>query len=302
MHLSKINKIKSGKQKMKEIFREINFQKKNLYLLEKMKEILEGYEEQEIKVTLRQLYYQLVARDIIPNAIKEYAKLSGLLTNARYTGDVDWTAIEDRTRIPKIPTTFEDVDELIENAKRCYKLNRWEGQEYYVELWTEKDAISSVISPITNSYQVPVSVNRGYSSASSMYDSAQRFLEHDGKIKIILYLGDHDPSGLDMDRDIQNRLEEFGVDVEVVRIGLTTEQINQYSPPPNPAKITDPRAKGYISEYGETSWEVDALKPEVLQELIERFILKYLDLERFEQVKKKEQEEIQELEKWKEKK
>jgi len=302
MHLSKINKIKSGKQKMKEIFREINFQKKNLYLLEKMKEILEGYEEQEIKVTLRQLYYQLVARDIIPNAIKEYAKLSGLLTNARYTGDVDWTAIEDRTRIPKIPTTFEDVDELIENAKRCYKLNRWEGQEYYVELWTEKDAISSVISPITNSYQVPVSVNRGYSSASSMYDSAQRFLEHDGKIKIILYLGDHDPSGLDMDRDIQNRLEEFGVDVEVVRIGLTTEQINQYSPPPNPAKITDPRAKGYISEYGETSWEVDAIKPEVLQELIERFILKYLDLERFEQVEQKEQKEIQELEKWKEKK
>ena len=287
---------------MKEIFREINFQKKNLYLLEKMKEILEEYEEQEIKVTLRQLYYQLVARDIIPNAIKEYAKLSGLLTNARYTGDVDWTAIEDRTRIPKIPTTFEDVDELIENAKRCYKLNRWEGQEYYVELWTEKDAISSVISPITNSYQVPVSVNRGYSSASSMYDSAQRFLEHDGKIKIILYLGDHDPSGLDMDRDIQNRLEEFGVDVEVVRIGLTAEQINQYSPPPNPTKITDPRAKEYISEYGETSWEVDALKPEVLQELIERFILKYLDLERFEQVEQKEQKEIQELEKWKEKK
>ena len=328
MHLSKINKIKSGKQKMKEIFREINFQKKNLYLLEKMKEILEEYEEQEIKVTLRQLYYQLVSRDVIPNKVSEYIKLSKLLTNARYTGDIDWESIEDRTRIPNIPQTFSNIKHLLDVASRSYQLDKWEGQEFYIELWTEKDAISSVISPVTEKYQVPVSVNRGYSSASAMYEASKRFKEKelrdititDPKAKqyiekygnifncweerelIILYLGDHDPSGLDMDRDIQNRLEEFGVDVEVVRIGLTTEQINQYSPPPNPTKITDPRAKEYISEYGETSWEVDAIKPEVLQELIERFILKYLDLERFEQVEQKEQKEIQELEKWKEKK
>ena len=307
---------------MKEVFRKINFQKKNLYLLEKIKEILEEYGEQGIKVTLRQLYYQLVSRDVIPNKVSEYVKLSKLLTDARYTGFVDWSAIEDRTRIPNIPQTFSNIKHLFDVASKSYQLDKWGGQEFYIELWTEKDAISSVISPITEKYQMPVIVNRGYSSASAMYEASKRFKEKelrditiaDPKAKyyvekfevshwkerelIILYLGDHDPSGLDMDRDIQNRLGEFGVDVEVVRIGLTTEQINQYSPPPNPAKITDPRAKGYISEYGETSWEVDALKPEVLQELIERFILRYLDLEKFEQIKKKEQEEIGKLEEW----
>ena len=276
---------------MKEKYRDLKFHKKNLNLLEKIKDILEEYELQEIKVTLRQLYYQLVARGIIPNQIKEYAKLSGLLTNARYTGRIDWDAIEDRTRIPNIPNIFSDIKHLLEVAGRSYQLDRWEEQEYYVELWTEKDAISSVISPITNFYQVGVSVNRGYTSASAMYESKQRFLEQ-GKIKILLYLGDHDPSGLDMDRDIQERLNEFGADVKVIRIGLTQKQIKKYSPPPNPAKITDPRAKDYIKKYGDSSYEVDALRPEVLQKLIKNSILKYLDLEKYEQVKKKEQEDI----------
>lgn len=280
---------------MKEQFREIKFQKKNLILLEKINEILEEYSIQGIKVTLRQLYYQLVARDVIPNQVKEYAKLSGLLTNARYSGIVDWNAIEDRTRIPNIPNTFRDIKHLLEVAGKSYQLDRWEKQEYYVELWTEKDAISSVISPITQNYQVPVSVNRGYSSASSMYDSAQRFLEQDDKIKILLYLGDHDPSGLDMDRDIKTRLQEFGCDMEVIRIGLTQEQIKKYNPPTNPAKIKDPRAKEYIENYGEYSWEVDALRPEVLQRLIQESILEYLDLDKFEQVKEKEKEDLEEL-------
>ena len=281
---------------MKEQFRTIKFQKKNLNLLENIKKILEEYEMQEIKVTLRQLYYQLVARDIIPNTIKDYAKLSGLLTSARYGGFVDWRAIEDRTRTPNLPNTFEDTQHLIDVACRSYQLDRWEGQEYYVELWTEKDAISSVIAPITEKYQVAMCVNRGYSSASAMYDSFRRLEESKQPKRIILYLGDYDASGLDMIRDIKERLKEFGVeDLEVIPIALTKEQIEKYSPPPNPAKITDPRAKWYIQKYGNQSWEVDALRPEVLQKLIEKSILNYLDLERYEQVKEKEEEDIKEL-------
>ncbi len=280
---------------MKQQFRSIKFQKKNLNLIEKIEKILKEYEEQEIKVTLRQLYYQLVARDIIPNHISEYQKLSGLLTNARYNGNIDWDAIEDRSRIPKLPNTFRDIKHLLSVASRSYELDRWEDQEYYIELWTEKDAISSVINPITKKYQVPVSVNRGYSSASCMFDAKDRFLIEDKK-NILLYLGDHDPSGLDMDRDIQCRLKEFGVDVKVIRIGLTQEQIKEYNLPTNPAKVKDPRAKWYIENFGNSSWEVDALRPEVLQELIEKSILEYLDIEKFEQVKEKEQEDIEKLE------
>jgi len=280
---------------MKEKFREIKFQNKNVILLEKIKGILQEFDEQNIKVTLRQLYYQLVSRDIIPNKVKEYQKLSGLLTNARYSGLIDWEAIEDRARIPNIPNTFRDIKHLLEVATRSYQLDRWEEQDYYIELWTEKDALSSVIVPITDKFQIPFCVNRGYTSASSIYESAQRFLEQVEKTKVLLYLGDHDPSGLDMDRDIKDRLEEFGVDIEVLRIGLTQEQIKQYNPPENPAKETDPRAKWYFEKFGGHSWEVDALRPDVLQKLIESSILNYLDLDKFEQVRKQEQEDIREL-------
>ncbi len=266
--------------------------------MQKIKEILEEYQMQGIKVTLRQLYYQLVARDLIPNTIKEYGKLSKLLTNARYGGFVDWGAIEDRTRTPDLPNTFEDTEHLIDVACRSYQLDRWEGQEYCIELWTEKDAISSVIAPITKEYQVAMCVNRGYSSASAMYDSFRRLENSEQPKRIILYLGDYDASGLDMIRDVRERLEEFGVDnLEVIPIALTKKQIEKYSPPPNPAKITDPRAKWYIQKYGEQSWEVDALRPEVLQELIKKAILEYLDLEKYNKIERKEMNDISKLKK-----
>ena len=276
---------------MKEKFREINFSKKNLILLEDIKEILEEYETKEIRVTLRQLYYQLVSRNILENKTKEYSKLSSLLTKARYSGEIDWRSIEDRIRIPRRPVTFENIEELVKNSIHWYELDRWEDQNYYLEIWTEKDALSSIIAPLTDKWQITLSVNRGYTSASSMYESSERFFKKENKENIILYFGDHDPSGLDMIRDISDRLYEFKVDVNVCPIALTMEQIEKYNPPPNPAKISDPRAKWYFENFGDTSWEVDALSPEVLEELIEINILKYLDIEKFNQIKEKEQED-----------
>lgn len=275
---------------MKEKIREIKFGKKNIILLEDIKEVLEEYEIKEIRVTLRQLYYQLVSRNILQNKTKEYSKLSSLLTKARYAGEIDWRSIEDRLRIPRKPVTFENIEELIENAVIWYKLDRWSNQECYVEVWTEKDALSSIIAPITDKWQILLSVNRGYASASSMHESSERFLKKDTKENLILYLGDHDPSGLDMVRDINERLYEFGVNVKVHPIALTRNQIEKYNPPPNPAKISDPRAKWYLENFGNKSWEVDALRPEVLEELIETNILKYLDVEKYNKIKEKEQE------------
>ena len=282
---------------MKMQFREIRFQKRNLILIEKIKEILEEYKQKGFRVTLRQLYYQLVARDIIPNKANEYQRISKLLTDARYNGDIDWDAIEDRIRTPKIPHVFEDVNDLMEAAKNSYKLNRWENQKYYLELWTEKDAISSVIQPLTEKYQITMCVNRGYSSASAMFESSRRLRNEVGKNCIILYLGDYDPSGLDMIRDIKERIGEFSEmsDFELIPIALTKEQIDKYNLPENPAKVTDPRAKWFIDNFGDTSWEVDALKPEVLQKIVEDAILNYLDIEKFEQVKKKEQDDLEKI-------
>ena len=281
---------------MREQFRSKRFNSKSRYLLGKCLIILNEYEQKNIKVTLRQLYYQLVARGIIPNYDKEYKKISGLLTDARYCGIADWDAIEDRIRIPYRHSQFENILDLVETAKYSYRLDRWEDQEYYVEFFTEKDALSSVLQPICDSWHIYLNVNRGYSSATAYYDVSKRFLEQNGKKCIVLYFGDHDASGLDMIRDIRERLSEFGCSIDVIPIALTMDQVRKYNPPPNPAKLTDPRAKWYISNFGRTSWEVDALPPDVMIDLVNSKIKEFVDIEKMNKIKKQEIDDMKELE------
>lgn len=281
---------------MKQKFREkLQLNKKNQEQLKIINEIIEEYADQGYVLTLRQLYYQLVSRDLIPNSKKEYAKLSGLLVKGRMAGIVDWNAIEDRTRNPFIPYSVEGVEDAIEDTINQYRLDRQRDQDVYIELWVEKDALSGVLKRITSKYHIKLMVNKGYSSCSAMHDAFKRFKiqEDDGKETHILYLGDHDPSGLDMIRDVKERLEEFGVNPTVKQIGLTMKQIKKYSPPPNPAKITDPRAKWYLAEYGNVSWEVDALNPKILHELVKKNVEELIDLNLFEDlIEQEEQDKI----------
>lgn len=286
---------------MKVPFRDKRFSSQSLALLYQVQRIIAEYMAQDIAMTLRQLYYQLVSRGYIENTQRAYAKLSRLLTDARYCGEVDWDAIEDRIRVPRRPSQFENVLDLIRCAKASYRLDRWEGQKYYVELFTEKDALSSVLHPITQKWHIYFNVNRGYASATAMYDAAKRYIHETNKEKkpILLYLGDHDPSGLDMIRDIRDRLEEFEVlDLALIHIALTTKQVKQHNPPPNPAKISDPRAKEYITNYGEKSWEVDALRPELLIRLVEGSIAKFVDTELMNKIIAREKRDMKKLEKF----
>lgn len=259
--------------------------------------IVEEFQDQGYRMTLRQLYYQLVSRDIIANQQSEYAKLSTLLTEARMYGLIDWDFIEDRIRVPKKASEWGDINELVDNAISQYRRDRWIGQEYYIEVWVEKDALSGVLEPITRRYHVTLMVNRGYSSASAMHDASLRLRrkEKEGKKTIILYLGDHDPSGMDMVRDIKERLAIFQSDVEVKRIALNMDQIDRFNPPPNPAKITDPRANKYIAEFGNTSWELDALSPRDLNDLLDNEIRDLLDIDLYNRVCRLEQFERDEL-------
>ena len=261
--------------------------------------IIEEYRAEGYKLTLRQLYYQLVTKNIIPNKDAEYKKLGNLLVKGRMAGVVDWEAIEDRIRVPFIPYWVDDVADAINDTINQYRLNRQKGQDTYIELWVEKDALSGVLRRITSKYHINLMVNRGYSSASAMYDAYKRFLQHENIV--ILYLGDHDPSGLDMVRDIRDRLETFGLqNFEVKHIGLTQEQIKKYNPPPNPAKITDTRAKWYIENFGNTSWEVDALTPQVLHQLVQRNVEALIDMDLFEEMRDQEDRDKERLEKFKE--
>lgn len=279
---------------MHEQFINWNPRLKSLLLLQSCATIIN--ELSAYRLTLRQLYYQLVSRNIIPNEERAYKNLSSLVTKARLSGDLDWAAIEDRVRVPKKPTEFQNVGDLLEAALYSYRLPRWKGQSTYCELWVEKDALASVLTPLAKQWHVTLMVNRGYSSASAMYDASKRFIRANDNPdqydhSVLFYLGDLDPSGEDMVRDIEDRLYQFGADVRVEKIALNMEQVEQYNPPPNPAKLTDPRAADFIARFGGSSWEVDALPPAVLDEIITGAIAGVCDVPMMEEVKRQEEED-----------
>lgn len=270
---------------------ELRLSKANRIMLERINTILEEYRNDGYVLTLRQLYYQLVSKDIIPNNDREYAKLSNILKKGRMAGIVDWSAIEDRVRVPKLPYWVRDVQHAIQDTIEQYRVDRMQGQQRNIEIWVEKDALSNVLFRVTSKYHIRLMVNRGYSNISAMYDAHRRLRSGD----VILYFGDHDPSGKDMVRDIRERMEEFGREVDVRPVALTMEQIRRFNPPPNPAKITDPRAKWYIREYGRTSWELDALPPRELIRLAEEAVEELIDLDLYNRCLDREQRDIEEL-------
>lgn len=282
---------------MKEQFKEVHFRPDSRSLIETCNQIINNYLGQGLRLTLRQLYYQLVTRNIIPNREQAYKGLGNLVSDGRLCGLIDWGAIEDRVRVPRTPNEFTDLKHLVEVALRSYRLPRWEGQDYYVELWVEKDALSGVLAPLANEYHITLMVNRGYSSQSAMYEAAGRFVsESSKKLCKLLYLGDHDPSGEDMVRDIQDRLNLMALNqVDVEKIALTMDQVTTYNPPPNPAKMTDSRARNYVAVHGASSWEVDALPPEVLQRLVRVSIEEYLDSTKMDKIKEQEEVDKQRL-------
>ena len=281
-------------------FRDIRLSNSNKAKLSMINGIIEEYKSQGYVLTLRQLYYQLVSRDVIPNKQSEYAKLSKLLKEGRMGGIVDWDAIEDRLRVPYIPYWVHDPQHAIEDTIRQYRLNRQMGQPINIEVWVEKDALSGVLKRITSKYHVKLLVNRGYGSVTAIHDAYNRYsraIDNDQECRI-LYLGDHDPSGIDMIRDIHTRVNEmikceYDTEIYVEHLALTMEQINEHRPPPNPAKVTDPRATEYIRKHGHVSWEVDALEPRVLNSLLSDAIEANMDMNLYnamleEEVKDKE--------------
>ena len=149
----------------------------------------------------------------------------------------------------------------------------------------ENEALASVFEVVTEKLDVTLFPCRGYVSQSEMWSAAMRLIEYaeeSGQRPVILHFGDHDPSGLDMSRDIVDRMGVFGAGLDFERIALNMEQVEQYEPPPNPAKITDSRFAAYLEDYGDESWELDALEPSVLRDLITEHVTHYRDDEKWE--------------------
>jgi len=271
-----------------------SFRRDKLQLIDKINEVIRNYIAQGYSLTLRQVYYQLVARAIIENNEKSYKNVGNLISDARLAGLIDWNSIEDRTRNMRGNSHWSTPGHIINSAAYSYHLDHWEGQDYYVEVWVEKDALIGIVGQICGQLDVNFFSCRGYVSQSEMWAAAQR-LKHrqdQGQNVVLLHLGDHDPSGKDMSRDIQDRLRIFETyDVEFHRLALNMNQIEKYNPPPNPAKLTDSRATQYIDEFGYDSWELDALEPQVISELIELNVKKYRNDRLYKEILQQEKKE-----------
>lgn len=280
--------------------------------------ICRTYRAQGYDLTLRQIYYQFVSRGLIENTMRSYKRLGDILNKARLGGLLDWSYLVDRTRNLRSVGHWSDPADIIRACGEQFAIDKWAGQKRRVEVWVEKDALAGIVGQVATRHDVAYFACRGYVSQSELWSAARRHLRYieGGQGVVVLHLGDHDPSGIDMTRDIRDRLEQFidvdwlhdhgdefmsaeeiatgqvkmhrikdalrshldGVQpIEVNRIALNMHQVEEYNPPPNPAKLTDSRIAGYIAAHGHESWELDALDPATLDELIESHILDLRD-------------------------
>lgn len=279
-------------------YRSHRFGKETHEIIRKANEIIGEYEAQGYDLTLRQLYYQFVSRDVIANSQNEYKRLGSIINDARLAGLIDWERITDRTRNLAGRSHWRDPSSIMASAAQSFAVDKWKKQPCRVEVWIEKEALAGVFERVCRELDVPYFSCRGYTSQSEMWEAGRRLFRwmKAGQKPVILHFGDHDPSGIDMTRDVRERLELFTEQdwlnqemdlkgepsvtvreirddmkdrcgargVEVRRMALNMDQVNAHRPPPNPAKMTDSRATDYVKLYGDESWELDALDPNTL--------------------------------------
>ena len=256
-----------------------NFRGTSLDIIEQADRIAVAYARQGYTLTLRQLYYQFVARDLLPNKEQSYDKLGRLVSEARLAGLIDWDHIVDRTRSSEGVPHWDSPQAIMDAVASQFRIDKWEGQRNRPEVWVEKEALVDVVATPAKRHDLRWFACRGYASQSSQHEAAMRFVEmiEAGQHPVILHLGDHDPSGVDMTRDITDRINLFvehhtGERVEVQRLALNMDQIRRLNPPPNPAKMTDSRAGEYVARYGYQSWELDALDPPAIDAIVTKAV------------------------------
>lgn len=262
---------------MKELFTAKSFNAEHRDIISNANSIVTRYQAQGYDLSLRQLYYQFIATSRpngeawFPNSEQSYKRLGGIISDARLAGMVDWAAIRDRAREVNAAAHWDSPASILDSAAYGFRMDSRKDQPNEIIVMVEKDALSGVLYPVCRDQDIRFTANKGYASSSHLYDIGKHFdrANRKGKKAHVIYLGDHDPSGIDMTRDVWDRLELFArCPVEVHRVALNMDQVEQYGPPENPAKLTDSRANGYIDKYGDSSWELDALEPSVLAALV----------------------------------
>lgn len=284
----------------KEAFGTRRFQAKTLEMIQVVGEVLEAAMAEGYTFTLRQLHYHFVqskykfkfAKPYL-NTKQDYERLGYIVDEGRKAGLVDWSAIEDRNRNLNAIKFYTDPEAFMRSVINWYAEPLWADQDYYCEVWVEKDALIGVIERPCNKFRVPYIACRGYMSTSEQYDAGKRFAEQRrrGKKCVLFYLGDHDPSGIDMTRnndELVNWYARSGA-VEVRRLGLNMDQIEELDLAPDYAKEKDSRLAGYMDRFEtDESWELDALSPKFIDALVTEAITGLLDMDKFKAAQKRE--------------
>lgn len=249
------------------------------------------YESRGIPLTLRGLYYKYVSRNIFANKPQNYGRLGDVVSDGRMAGLISWTSIVDYERDLMGTTCWESPHHALAERRQQYKLDLWANQPMRVEVWFEKKGMSGIVGQACADLRVDYFGCRGYNSQTEQWRAGQRFASYyqHGQRPVVLHLGDHDPSGIDMTRDNRDRLSQFcGVPVFVKRLALNMDQVEANHLPPNPAKLSDSRAADYVAQFGDESWEIDALAPEYIMELIASAVAEFRDPKLWEQALERE--------------
>lgn len=272
---------------MKQFYKNVNFTPKTLEHIVLIGGIIDEYVAQGYRLTVRQLYYQLVARGIIENTMQSYKRTTGVVNDARMAGLLDWDAIEDRTREFIRRARWNSGGHILGAVASQFHMDHWNTQDFRVFIVVEKEALAGVLERVSQKFDTPLLAARGYPSGTVLREFALSDVidcNEAGQTAVILHLGDHDPSGIDMSRDLADRIQLFaGCDVEFQRIALNMDQVQEQNPPPNPAKTTDSRFESYMEKFGEESWELDALSPSYLTDLVTSHVEGYIDGDKWEE-------------------
>jgi hypothetical protein len=233
-------------------------------------------------MTVRQVFYQATVLRLVEKTESGYSKVQTDLVKMRRSGDLPYGWLADNTRWQRKPRTFNSVHEALHDTARLYRKALWADVDAYVEVWLEKDALSGVIYPITDRYDVPLMVARGYASMSFLHEAAKHINDLDVPA-YICHLGDFDPSGVNAGEKIEETLRELAPDADITfeRIAVTPAHIVLWELPSRPTKKTDSRSK----DFGEISVELDAISPDRLRGIVEFAIKQHLPADQFDKLK-----------------
>ena len=231
--------------------------------------------EEDHPATDRQIFYRMTSSGVIEKTEGQYKNtVCRLLVLMRREGVLPYDWIADNTRWMRKPRTFSGIEDALKQTAEFYRRALWDEQKAYVEVWLEKDALAGVLYPITSEWDVPLMVTRGYSSLSFLYGAAET-IKAMGKPTFIYYLGDHDPSGVNIPKVVERDLREMAPDAAItfMRLAVNPEQIRRFNLQTRPTKTKDSRAKSFEGE----SVEVDAIPPAILRSMVNDAIVKHIN-------------------------